>query len=46
MKEKGLKLLAASLAVVLLTSTAALALVGAAEAERQPEDAAETTEDK
>ena len=42
MKEKGLKLLAASLAVVLLTSTAALALVGAAEAERQPEDAAET----
>lgn len=42
MKEKGLKLLAASLAVVLLTSTAALALVGAAEAEHQPEDEAET----
>ena len=40
MKEKGLKLLAGSLAAVLLTSTATLAL-GAAEAERQPENEAE-----
>lgn len=40
MKEKGLKLLAGSLAAVLLASTATLAL-GAAEAERQPENEAE-----